>query len=63
MLGLAAQTRHCLAFACSVELPSVVVALDVPADGAASGQGCVAMRAAIEQRDALSSRVAKCNDW
>jgi hypothetical protein len=48
VLGCAAQAGDRFAFACSVELPSVVVALDVPGDDAASGQGCVAMRAAIE---------------
>ena len=63
VVGVVAQTRHRLACTRAVELPPVVMALDVPSDDPPCGQRGVTVSAAIEQRDALSARVAKCNDW
>ncbi len=61
VIRLAAQARNRLARAGAVELPTVVVALDIPVDHAPRRKRSVSMGAPIEQRNALSGRVAKCN--
>jgi hypothetical protein len=62
MIRLTAEPGHRLARPGAVEFPAVVVAPDVLADHTACGERCVAMCAAIQQHDALSVRVAKCNE-
>ena len=59
MIRLATKARHGFARAATVELPAVVVTLDVIADDPAGRQWSISMWAPIEQCDALPARVAK----
>jgi hypothetical protein len=63
MVGFAAQAGHDFAGAPAIELPAVVVTLDIAFDDSAGGERRVPMCAAIDKRDTLSARVAKCNQW
>ena len=63
MVGLTAQAGYDFAGAATVELPAVIVALDIALDDSTGRQRRVAVCAPIEKRDTLSTRVAKCNQW
>jgi hypothetical protein len=63
VLRVAAQAGDGLARAGAVELPAVVVTLNIPVDDESFGQWRVPVGAAIEQRDTLSIGVSKCNEW